>query len=204
MINLDLALTHLKSSDRIIADLINRYGRIDSPPQSDIFPSLVYSVIEQQLSGKATLTIYNRFLNLFPDKSFTPEQILALELSQLRGIGTSWAKAASLHDLSRKVLDGSLNLLRLPEMNDEDIIQHLIQVKGIGVWSAQMRLMFSFHRPDVFPETDVGIQNAFVKNYGLNRKHKIFVKKMLKISSAWHPYRTVACWYLWASLDNRP
>jgi DNA-3-methyladenine glycosylase II len=197
------AISHLRL-DPILNSLIDQFGVINYPAQTDIYSSLVYSIIEQQLSGKAAETIYNRFLNLFPNKQFTPGQILAFEPAQIRAVGTSWAKAASLQDLSRKVLDGTVNLAHLPDMSDEKVIKHLIQVKGIGLWSAQMRLMFSLSRPDVFPVDDVGIQNAFVKHYHLNRKHKNFKQKMLKLAAPWQPYRTVACWYLWASLDNRP
>jgi DNA-3-methyladenine glycosylase II len=185
-------------------ELINQFGVITVLSSKDIFTSLVYSIIEQQLSGKAAQTIYTRFLNLFPNQKYTPDQILALDLSQLRSIGTSWAKARSLHDLSQKIIDKIITLENLPKMSDDEVFNHLIQVKGIGPWSAQMQLMFTLNRPDILPLEDVGIQNAFVKLYGLNRKHKTLKSKMLKIASAWCPYRTLACRYLWASLDNRP
>lgn len=204
MQNIKQALAHLRSRDPVLKDLIGKFGVLSYESEKDLFTSIVYSIIEQQLSGKAADTIYNRFLSLFPDQKPSPDKILALELSQIRAIGTSWAKANSLHDLSRKVLDGTLNLEKLPDMSDTEVIAHLVQVKGVGPWSAQMRLMFSLMRPDVFPEADVGIHNAFVKHYGLNRKHKSFGTKMLKIAKNWRPYRTIACWYLWASLDNRP
>lgn len=204
MRSLKTAISHLQSSDPVMAQLISQFGVLNYRPNRDIFTSLVYSVIEQQLSNKAAETIYHRFLGLFPQKSYTPQLILAQDLAQIRSIGTSWAKAASLQDLARKVLDGTLKLDQLPTMTDEEVIDHLVQVKGVGIWSAQMRLMFSLHRPDVFPEDDVGIQNAFVKLYGLNRSHKSLKTKMVKIARNWRPYRTVACWYLWASLDNRP
>lgn len=198
------AIAHLSSVDPVLADLIGQFGVLDYRSETDLFTSLVYSIIEQQLSNKAADTIYGRFLKLFPKGKFSPQQILKTDLALIRGVGTSWAKARSLHDLSQKVLDGTLELERLSLMSDQEVIDHLVQVKGIGPWSAQMRLMFSLNRPDVFPTDDVGIQNAFVKLYGLNRSHKSLKSKMTRISQKWRPYRTIACWYLWASLDNRP
>lgn len=195
-------LSHLQK-DPILSQLISHYGVIHYPRSRDYFKSLVYSIIEQQLSNKAADTIYNRFLKLFPHRHFSPQLILGLDLSLIRAVGTSWAKARSLHDLSQKVLDKTVQLENLETMIDEKIISHLTQVKGIGRWSAEMRLMFSFHCPDILPLDDVGIQNAFVKHYGLNRKHKSFFRKMQKIASAWRPYRTLACWYLWKSLDEK-
>ncbi|OGC92783.1 hypothetical protein A3D85_00585 [Candidatus Amesbacteria bacterium RIFCSPHIGHO2_02_FULL_47_9] len=195
------ALLHLKR-DPVLSQLISKYGVIHYSKSRDYFKSLVYSIIEQQLSNKAAETIYKRFLKLFLHRKFTPELILATPQELLRGIGTSWAKARALHDLSQKVLDKSVQLENLESMTDEEIINHLTQVKGIGRWSAEMRLMFSLHRPDILPLDDVGIQNAFVKHYSLNRKRKNFSKKMQKIAQNWRPYRTLACWYLWKSLDN--
>jgi len=202
--DLNIAVSYLKKADSVLGSLIEKLGIVDYRSEKDIFESLVFSIIGQQLSGKAAETIYNRFQNLFLNQKFTPDQILKLDPAQIRAVGTSWAKVASLQDLSQKVLDGTVDLIALPGLSDQEIIDHLVQVKGIGPWSAQMRLMFSFHRPDIFPLDDVGIQNALVKHYGLNRKHKNMKQKMLKIARNWRPYRTVACWYLWASLDNRP
>jgi len=130
--------------------------------------------------------------------------ILSKTWEQLRSVGMSWAKASYVLDLANKVTDGTLQLNKLDKMTDEGIVEHLVQVKGIGRWTAEMALMFTLHRPDVLPLDDLGIQNAFVKHYGLNRSHKTLKQKMTKIAEKWHPYRTVACWYLWKSLDNEP
>ncbi len=197
-----LALDHLKK-DPVLRSVIAKYGNINYSPPKNIFNSLVGSIIEQQLSGKAAATIYQRFLNLFPDHIYSPELILKTPLENIRSVGTSWAKARSLHDLSQKVSDGTLQLNKLEQMTDSEVIVHLTQVKGIGRWSAEMRLMFSLGRPDILPLDDVGIQNAFVMLYGLNRKHKSLPQKMTQIAEAWRPYRTVACWYLWKFLDNK-
>ena len=202
MQDLNKAIKHLKK-DPILSDIISKFGILDYQPNSDYFESLVESIIGQQLSGKAADTIYNRFLKLFPRQKFTPDLILDIEDLTLRNCGMSWAKARSLHDLSQKHLDGTLALNKLHKMTDEEVIDHLIQVKGIGRWTAEMKLMFALQRPDILPLDDVGIQNAFVKHYGLNRKHKSLQAKMQKIALPWKPYRTVACWYLWKSLDNK-
>ena len=201
MQDLRKALNHLKK-DKVLGVLINRFGPINYQPPSDRFTNLVSEIIGQQLSGRAADTIYDRFLTLFPNKKFTPKLILNQPLEKLRGIGTSWAKARSLHDLSQKVLAKTVQLDQLDSLSDEEVITHLTQVKGIGRWTAEMKLMFTLQRPDILPLDDVGIQNAFVKHYGLNRKHKNLKKFMVNVAEPWKPYRTIACWYLWKSLDN--
>lgn len=201
MRDLNKALRHLQK-DPVLKVLINRFGPINYPPPADRFTNLVSEIIGQQLSGKAADTIYNRFLSLFPQQKFTPDLILAQPLEKLRGIGTSWAKARSLHDLSHKVLSKTVQLNKLDQMSDEEVIIHLTAVKGIGRWTAEMKLMFTLQRPDILPLDDVGIQNAFVKNYGF-KKDKRLKTKMLKTAKSWQPYRTLACWYLWKSLDNK-
>lgn len=201
MKHLTASITHLKK-DPVLKVLIDRFGTINHKPPPDRFTNLVSEIIGQQLSSKVADTIYNRFLTLFPDQKFTPELILGQPLEKLRGIGTSWAKARSLHDLSQKVLTKTIQLDKLDSLSDEEVIAHLTQVKGIGRWTAEMKLMFTLQRPDILPLDDVGIQNAFVKHYGLKRNSKLLKTKMLKIAESWKPYRTVACWYLWKSLDG--
>ena len=202
MRDLNKALRHLKK-DPVLKALIDRFGTINYKPPRNRFANLVSEIIGQQLSGKAAETIYNRFLTLFPNKKFTPDLILAQPLEKLRGIGTSWAKARSLHDLSQKVLAKTVQLDKLDLLSDEEVIAHLTQVKGIGRWTAEMKLMFTLQRPNILPLDDVGIQNAFVKHNGLNRKHKNLKKFMVSVAEPWRPYRTLACWYLWKSLDNK-
>lgn len=202
MRDLHKALRHLKK-DPVLKVLIDRFGIIDHKPPQDRFTNLVSEIIGQQLSSKAADTIYGRFLTLFPNEKLTPELILVTPLEKLRGIGTSWAKARSLHDLSRKILSKAVQLNKLDQMSDDEIIAHLTAVKGIGRWTAEMKLMFTLQRPDILPLDDVGIQNAFVKHYGLLRTNNYELKtRMQEIASSWRPFRTVACWYLWKSLDN--
>jgi len=203
MRNLKQALNHLQVSDPVMAELVARFGKLNYRPPADRFANLVSTIIGQQLSNKAADTIYNRFLKLFPKGKFTPQAILDLDSQIIRSCGTSWAKIASLKDLSQKILDRTVRLDRLDKLSDEEVIDHLVQVKGIGRWTAEMKLMFTLHRPDILPTDDVGIQNAFVKHYGVNRSHKTLPRRMAKIAEKWRPYRTLACWYLWASLDNK-
>lgn len=203
MQDLHKALRHLKK-DPVLKILIDRFSVINYPPPADRFTNLVSEIIGQQLSGRAADTIYNRFLSLFPNKKFTPDLILDIEDLTLRNCGMSWAKARSLHDLSHKILSKTVQLNKLDQMSDEEVITHLTTVKGIGRWTAEMKLMFTLQRPDILPLDDVGIQNAFVKHYGLLRTNNHELKtRMQEIASSWQPYRTLACWYLWKSLDNK-
>ncbi len=200
MRHLKTAIVHLKS-DPVLAGLIGKFGFLNYRPSRDHFQSLVYSIIEQQLSSKAAHTIYSRFEKLFPQGKLTPQLILNIPQEKLRGIGTSWAKARSLHDLSQKIQDKTVRLDDLPIMSDEEIVTHLTGVKGIGRWSAEMFLMFNLHSPDILPLDDRGIQKAMISLFNLKDDKKLKTN-MLKTSHSWRPFRTVACWYLWKSLDN--
>jgi DNA-3-methyladenine glycosylase II len=192
------ALTHLKNCDPILCAIIERVGafRMEyGPPE---FHSLAESILYQQLNGKAAATIFDRFVALAGDP-VTPEGILKLTDEQLRGVGLSKQKSSYLRDLAAKTASGLLDFSRLAEMPDAEVIEHLTQVKGIGVWTAQMFLMFTLRRPDVLPTGDYGVQAAIKKHY---RKRKLpKPKDMEKIARAWAPYRSIACWYLWRSLD---
>lgn len=162
------------------------------------FASVAEAIVYQQLNGKAAVTIFNRFIEL-AGQPLTPQGILALSDEQLRGVGLSKQKSAYLKDLAAKTASGLLNFSTIHELPDEQVIRHLTQVKGIGVWTAHMFLMFSLRRPDVLPTGDYGIQMAMMRHY---RKRKLpKPKDMEKIARAWSPYRSIACWYLWRSLD---
>lgn len=164
------------------------------------FIALIRAIVYQQLSGKAAATILNRFLGLFPDGEPTPEGILALSDEQLRAVGMSRQKTGYLRDLAAKVQTDALPLDHVHELPDADLIAHLVQVKGIGRWTAQMFLMFKLGRVDVLPELDLGIQNAIKRAY---RKRRVTPKDVLRIGAKWAPYSSVACWYLWRSLESR-
>lgn len=192
------AVNHLKKCDPVLRAIIERVGpcRMEYGPAE--FHSLAEAIVYQQLNGKAAVTIFNRFAAL-AGEPLTPEGILKLTDEQLRSVGLSKQKSAYLKDLAAKTAAGQLDFSRLPELSDEDVIQHLTQVKGIGVWTAHMFLMFSLRRPNVLPTGDYGVQMAVKKHYKKRKLPK--PKDMEKIARAWEPYRSVACWYMWRSLD---
>jgi DNA-3-methyladenine glycosylase II len=192
------AIQHLKKSDPVLRAIIERVGPFRMGYRAAEFSSLARSILYQQLNGKAAASIFNRFTALAGDP-LTPEGILKLTDEQLRGVGLSKQKSAYLKDLATKTRDGLLNFSKLPDMSDEEVIKHLTQVKGIGVWTAHMFLIFSLKRPDVLPTGDYGVQAAIKKHYRKRQLPKPHI--MEKIAKPWAPYRSVACWYLWRSLD---
>jgi DNA-3-methyladenine glycosylase II len=192
------AVAHLKKADPVLRAIIERVGPCRMEYGVPEFCSLAEAIVYQQLNGKAAVTIFNRFAAL-AGEPLTPEGILKLSDAQLRSVGLSKQKSAYLKDLAAKSVSGLLDFKRLPELTDEEVIQHLTQVKGIGVWTAHMFLMFSLRRPDVLPTGDYGVQVAIRKHYKKRKLPK--PKDMEKIARAWAPYRSVACWYMWRSLD---
>ena len=192
------AVNHLKKADPVLRAIIERVGPCRMEFGLPEFCSLAEAIVYQQLNGKAAVTIFNRFAALAGDP-LAPEGILKLSNEQLRSVGLSKQKSAYLKDLAAKTASGLLDFTRLPEMTDEEVIQHLTQVKGVGVWTAHMFLMFSLRRPNVLPTGDYGVQVAIRKHYKKRKLPK--PKDMEKIAKAWEPYRSVACWYMWRSLD---
>lgn len=164
------------------------------------FQALTRSIVFQQLSGKAARTIFTRVAQLFPDGVPTPEGVAAASDGQLRSAGLSRQKIAYLRDLAAKVASGELPLDDVEEMDDDVLIAHLVQVKGIGRWTAQMFLMFRLGRPNVLPELDLGIQNAIRKAY--RKRKRPTPKDVQRIGAKWSPHSSVASWYLWRSLEN--
>jgi len=192
------AIFHLKKSDPVMRTIIESVGPCRMEYGEPTFHRLAESIIYQQLNGKAAETIFKRFTDA-AGTPLTPEGILKLTEQQMRAVGLSKQKSSYLRDMAQKTQSGSLNFEKLADMTEADIIAHLTQVKGIGVWTAHMFLMFTMRRPDVLPTGDYGIQVAMKKHY---RKRKLpKPKDMEKIAKAWSPYRSVACWYLWRSLD---
>jgi DNA-3-methyladenine glycosylase II len=192
----------LARRDPIIRDLIRKFGPcgMAAAQRDDHFAAMVKSITSQQLSVKASRTIYARIAALFPGGVPTPEGFSTIPDDALRTAGLSRQKIAYVRDLSSKVLDGTLPLAILADLDDEAAIEAITCVKGLGRWSAEMFLMFRLHRPDVMPVDDLGIVNAMVKAYRLRKKPK--AKRILQIAETWRPYRSVACWYLWRSLEN--
>ena len=192
------AIVHLKKSDPVLADIIDRVGRFAMNYDEPAFHSLAEAIVYQQLHGKAAATIFKRLTDL-AGEPLTPEGILKLSEEQMRGVGLSKQKSSYLRDLAEKTQAGALDFGKLVNLADADVIKALTQVKGIGVWTAHMFLMFSLRRPDVLPTGDLGIQMAIRKHY---RKRKLPKPlQMEKIAKCWAPYRSVACWYLWRSMD---
>ena len=179
-------------------DAVGPYRPADGTGGSH-FGALVRSIVFQQLSGKAAGTIHARFCALFPGNVPTPEALLALDDAQMRAAGRSRQKIGYLRDLAAKVHSGALPLDHVETLGDDELIEHLVQVKGIGRWTAQMFLMFKLGRANVLPELDLGIQNAIKRAY---RKRAVKPKDVQRIGRCWSPYASIACWYLWRSLDN--
>ena len=195
-------LAHLSKNDVVLRKLIKRIKLDPRAPRNDYFRSLVIAIANQQLSGKAASTILKRFMALWPRKDFpTPKDVLAMPTPKMRKVGFSKMKVSFLKDLSKKFLDGTVDVKKLSTWSDEEVIEHLTRVKGIGRWTAEMFLMFSLRREDVFSYGDLGLRNAIQKAYGL-RKHPS-PAQAAKLSEKWRPYRTLASLYLWASVDGK-
>jgi DNA-3-methyladenine glycosylase II len=192
------AILYLKKSDPVMRAIIERVGAYRIEYGEPTFHSLAESILYQQLNGKAAVTIFKRFTEQTGDP-VTPEGILKLTDTQMRAVGLSKQKTAYLRDLAEKTKAGLLDFHKLGTLSDDEVIAHLTQVKGVGVWTAHMFLMFTLRRPDILPTGDYGVQMAIKKYY---RKRKLpKPKDMEKIAKAWVPYRSIACWYLWRSLD---
>ena len=202
MANYSASVRHLKRSDPVLARVIESVGpcRIRVREEGSHFQALTRSIVYQQLSGKAAATILSRVEALFPNEISTPEAVTATSDEQLRAAGLSRQKIGYIRDLSSKVATGALPLDTVEEMTDDDLIDHLVQVKGIGRWTAQMFLMFRLGRRNVLPELDLGIQNAIKRAYRMRKRPT--PKQVKRIGAKWAPHSTVACWYLWRSLEN--
>lgn len=214
------AVTHLKKSDPVLRAIIQQIGSCRMQYGTPEFHRLARSIVYQQLNGRAAATIFGRFAAL-AGEPITPEGVLKLSDEQMRAAGLSKQKTAYLKDLATKTSSGLLDFSQLPKLTDEEVIEHLTQVKGIGVWTAQMFLMFSLKRENILPTGDYGVRMAIYKHYlDVQRakaakksatakkpaKKKIKLptpRQMEKIAKCWEPYRSVACWYLWQSLDTK-
>ena len=192
------AVNHLRKADPVLAAIIERVGTCRMEFGKPSFHALAESILYQQLNGRAAATIMARFTALAGDP-LTPEGILKLTDAEMRGVGLSRQKSSYLRDLAEKTKAGLINFDRLADMPEKEVIAHLTQVKGVGVWTAHMFLMFTLRHPDILPTGDYGVQAAMKKHYKKRKWPKPDV--MTKIAKSWTPYRSVACWYLWRSLD---
>ncbi|MFY9225720.1 MAG: DNA-3-methyladenine glycosylase [Blastocatellia bacterium] len=193
---------HLKTVDPIIAKLINRYGSCTLASHNDYFWALCEAIISQQLSAKAAETIAKRFLALYPKEEidFNPSTILATPLEKITSVGISRSKASYIKDLAEK-FDQVFLTQDFSPLDDEEIISKITIIKGIGRWTAEMFLIFSLNRLDVLPTGDLGIKRATQQLYGLADLPN--PKQLSEIASCWKPYRSIASWYLWRSIDNK-
>lgn len=195
------AIAHLTAADPTLAGVIRRVGpwRLRRTTDGTHFDAVCRSIIYQQLSGKAAATIHSRVLGLYGDRAPLPHELASTSDESLRGVGLSRQKLSYLKDLASRVVANELPIDTLHELPDADVIDALVSVKGVGRWTAQMFLMFRLGRPDVLPDLDLGIQKAVQRAYGL-RKRPV-PERVVKIGAVWAPYRTVASWYLWRSLE---
>ena len=199
--NHNIALRHLSHADKRMEKLIDKFGPPNFNLMNNYYESLIRSIVYQQLSGKAASIIYERFLDLFIFDIYPePKDILAVSIETLRSSGLSYQKVNYIRDLSEKWQEGTMNLTDIDSMTDEEISSELIKVKGIGQWTADMFLMFTLGRPDVFPFGDLGIQKGVMILTNMNRLPT--QKEMERKTKKWQPYRTVAAWYLWKLVDG--
>jgi DNA-3-methyladenine glycosylase II len=201
-------LSHLRAADPVLAAIIDRYGpdglgERREGGQTEHYAALVRSIVGQQLSTKAAAAIYRRLIDRFGGRAPTPQEVLADDPEELKAAaGLSRAKVSFLRSLAQHVIDGSLELDKLDALPDEAVIAELVAVKGIGVWSAHMFLMFHLERPDILAVGDLGIRKSMMVAYGLPELPAPAV--MEELAEPWRPYRTLACRYLWRALDNEP
>jgi DNA-3-methyladenine glycosylase II len=202
MADLRRAVTHLKRADPRLAAVIERVGpcRFAARAEGTHFEAVARAIVFQQLSGKAAGTIHKRFHGLFGDRAPEPGELLAVPDEDLRAVGLSRQKIGYLRDLAERVASGDVPLEHIETLDDEAAIAALTRVKGVGRWTAQMFLMFRLGRPDVLPELDLGVQKGIQRAYG--RRALPTPKDVLRIGTPWAPWRSVASWYLWRSLEN--
>ena len=195
------AVKYLMKSDPELIPLLDAFKIQDLKPETDYFKSLTRSIVYQQLSGKAAKTISDRFILLYKDKSYpTPVDVINIDHEKLRSVGLSNSKAQYIKNIAHAFLDNPDTYDSLEKMDDQDIIDTLITIKGVGPWTAQMFLMFTLNRPDVFPVTDLGVQKGFQHYYKLSEMPT--PGQMLKKSEQWAPYRTVVSLYFWRLLEG--
>jgi DNA-3-methyladenine glycosylase II len=194
-------LRHLRAADPALAAIIDRVGpyRLEPRTEGTHFDYVVRCIVGQQLSGKAAATIYQRVRDLYGGGLPTPQQLIETPDAKLRAAGLSGRKVEYVKELAVRTADGSIAILGIHEMTDDEVMETLLSVRGIGRWTAQMVLMFRLGRPDVLPELDLGVQKAVQR---LHRMRKLPTpQKLQKIGKKWAPYRTIAAWYLWRSLE---
>ena len=194
------ALAHLKSSDPVLASIIERVGPCRITYREPVFASLVRSIVFQQLNGRAAAKIYDRLVQAAGGE-LTPEALSKMTDAEYRAAGISPQKLSYLRDLAARTASGEINFARLPQLSDAEVIEHLTRVKGVGAWTAQMFLIFALRRTNIMPTNDLGVQLAIKRYYRKRQLPK--PQHILKLAKNWEPYCSVACWYLWRSMDGQ-
>lgn len=189
---------HLRK-DKRLAPLLDREWVRPSKPSMGVFHDLIAAVMAQQISTAAARTIRDRLTSRFQDNLMTPEGILEFDDDELRAVGLSRQKIGYVRNIAQHFIDTGVTDEKLAELTDEEIIKDLTRIKGVGKWTVEMILMHTFKRPDVFPDNDLGVQNAMIEVYGLDMKGKALKNKMNAIAESWRPYRSYGSWALWNS-----
>ena len=200
------AINHLASKDARLGSIISSINKTPTiTPHKNYYQELVESIVSQQLSVKAAATILKRFIALFPGSKFPlPEDILTKDTETFRSVGLSRQKATYIQDLAVKVIEGTVQFNHLDSLSNEAVVAELTQIKGVGVWTVHMFLIFCMGRLDVLPTGDLGIRNGIQKLYELSEKPSPETIEAISRENGWHPYESVASWYVWQSLDNMP
>jgi DNA-3-methyladenine glycosylase II len=187
-------------TDPILNELIKKYPAPNFEDRSEfLFRELLEAIVSQQLSIKAADTIFGRFKKLFNEKLFpTPEEVLQMDDTKMRGAGLSYAKISYVKAIAQAFIEGQIIVANFPTMSDEEVVAELVKIKGVGQWTAEMILIFSLNRPDIFSIGDLGLRRAIEKLYGITDR-----KEMVALAQNWSPHRSTACWYLWRSLENK-
>lgn len=197
----DKALNHFKKVDPVIHKIALQIKLDEHPKSDDYFVDLVDSIISQQLSGKAAATIFGRLKKLFKEEHINPKELLKIDDQKIREAGISFSKIKYIKGIAQEIINNKLDLKSFESLADEEVIGELIKLKGVGQWTAEMFLMFTLGRTDVFSSGDLGLQNAIIKHYKL--KSKPTKDELLKISEKWSPYRTIASRILWKTLESK-
>ncbi|SES99960.1 DNA-3-methyladenine glycosylase family protein [Hymenobacter actinosclerus] len=198
----EAALRHLRATDPVLARLIDAGRPIAPAAHEDLYLGLLRAIVSQQISTKAAAAIWRKFQALFGPEGYPePAALLAFSDEELRTAGLSHQKAGYLRAIADFALRDELDHAHLSQLNEEELTQHLTQIKGVGRWTAQMLCMFALDMPDVFPEGDLGIQNAMRRHYGLEETGRALLRRLTELAEPWRPYRTLASKYLWQSLE---
>jgi DNA-3-methyladenine glycosylase II len=199
------ALLHLSQADPVLAGIIQRGRPIQPAPHEDLYLALLRAIVAQQISTKAASAIWRKVQALFPPDGYPePAALLIMTDEDLRTAGLSRQKASYMRSVADFAQRDQLDHAHLSQLPEDDFTKHLTQIKGVGRWTAQMLQMFALDQPDVFAEGDLGVQNAMRKHYGLEETGRALLRRITEIAEPWRPYRSLACKYLWQSLDNTP